>query len=273
MARLLDHGGWVQLASGIYSIAAPTAKTWLWGGLLYGGQGAVITGRWALAQRGIMTNPAYPIEIYSSQERRNTQRWYMRRGIRRGYGDMSLAATEVALLDEWPHLDEEQFVTLISEALFRRATSPQRLLRAVEASYRIPRRAQLLAALHDVGVGARSPLEVDYLRRVERAHSLPVGKRQLRTTTGFVDVGYEEYGVIVELDGRKGHTGHGAFRDLYRDNANASCGVMTLRYGYWDVRRQPCAVADQVGAVLQSRGWAGIVGCAKHRSRFNLYSG
>ena len=32
------------------------------------------------------------------------------------------------------------------------------------------------------------------------------------------DVDYEEYGLLVELDGRRGHDGAGRFRDMNRDN-------------------------------------------------------
>lgn len=44
-----------------------------------------------------------------------------------------------------------------------------------------------------------------------------------------------DYGLLIELDGRIGHTGDGRFRDMRRDNAAATDGLATLRYGWHDV--------------------------------------
>jgi hypothetical protein len=44
---------------------------------------------------------------------------------------------------------------------------------------------------------------------------------------------------------------------VYRDNAAAALGLVTLRYSWADVTLRPCWVAEQVGQVLASRGWPG----------------
>ena len=111
-------------------------------------------------------------------------------------------------------------------------------------------------------------MELDYLRDVERAHGLPKGRRQryrggLRYRT---DVGYDQWGVLVELDGRLGHEGEGRVRDLRRDNDFALRSLTTLRYGWYDTAYRPCLVARQVGAVLTSRGWPGpLLRCRRCR--------
>ncbi|WP_255556377.1 DUF559 domain-containing protein [Tessaracoccus palaemonis] len=64
---------------------------------------------------------------------------------------------------------------------------------------------------------------------------------------------------MVELDGRLGHTGQGAFRDATRDNLHATAGWVTLRFGWADVSRDPCKVARLVASVLGARGWAGVM--------------
>ena len=76
---------------------------------------------------------------------------------------------------------------------------------------------------------------------------------------------YEQFGVIIELDGRAGHEGvRPAFRDLERDNAHAEHNLITLRYGSADVRGKPCEVAAQVATALRSRGWTGVyAGCPR----------
>jgi hypothetical protein len=61
----------------------------------------------------------------------------------------------------------------------------------------------------------------------------------------------------VELDGRRFHPGEHRDLDVARDNHAAATGASTLRYGWADVTRQPCAVAAQVHAALAERGYAG----------------
>jgi hypothetical protein len=107
--------------------------------------------------------------------------------------------------------------------------------------------------------GAESPLEVTYLRDVERARGLPPGARQI-SHTGLPycsDVSYEKYLLLVELDGRVGHLDTGRFRDMERDNQFALRHYLTLRYGWFDVVHRPCQVAGQVAAALVNRGWTG----------------
>ena len=110
--------------------------------------------------------------------------------------------------------------------------------------------------LDDVAVGAESALELLYLRDVERPHGLPVGSRQMsRLGLRYCsDVGYDEYRILVELDGQDGHAGTGRFRDMRRDNRFAARHHTTLRFGFFDVVNHPCAVAGLVWSVLADRG-------------------
>ena len=66
---------------------------------------------------------------------------------------------------------------------------------------------------------------------------------------------YDEFAVIVELDGRLGHEGEGRFRDMNRDNQHALLDELTLRYGYFDVSSRACAVAYQVYRAIVRRGF------------------
>jgi very-short-patch-repair endonuclease len=142
-------------------------------------------------------------------------------------------------------------------AVQARRTTPQRILRAAESRHFMGRRRLLRSILDDVRVGVRSPIEHDYLHKVERAHNLPQGRRQSGRRNTEVDVLYEEYRLIVELDGRLGHQGMGRFRDMRRDNAATTDGLATLRYGKADVVGVACDVADEVGRNLMLRGWEG----------------
>lgn len=152
-------------------------------------------------------------------------------------------------------------VGLLTSGCQRRLTTPARILAASERRKKIAWRALLREVLHDVAEGAESALEVRYLRDVERAHGLPRGTRQVVVVSAGCrqsdDVHYEEFGVVVELDGIAYHDGDQVFRDMARDNATAVRKQIALRYGWRDVFGRPCVTAEQVGTVLQQRGWKG----------------
>ena len=110
------------------------------------------------------------------------------------------------------------------------------------------------ADLHELIVAAaggdHSVLEFRYHRDVERAHGLPEPARQVPFVTtagrrGRRDRVYEEYGVVVELDGRLAHPGENQWKDKARDNAAAAVGQQSLRYGWIHVRWQACATAAE----------------------------
>jgi hypothetical protein len=156
----------------------------------------------------------------------------------------------------------EDAVALVLDSCRQRRTTPQRLLAELDRLPRLRRRALLIEVLRDAAGGTESFLEYVYLHKVERAHGLPTAARQVRAdgSHGVVyrDTQYEEYGVIVELDGRAGHEAAGArWRDMSRDNAALMEAKLTLRFGYQLVG-DPCAAAAQVAQVLHSRGWRGV---------------
>lgn len=104
--------------------------------------------------------------------------------------------------------------------------------------------------------------KVRYHRDVERAHGLPEPSRQVPFTApagrrGFRDRVYEEYGVVVELDGRLAHPAENQWKDKARDNAAAAEGQQSLRYGWISVRRKACVTAVEVARVLNLHGWDG----------------
>jgi len=148
----------------------------------------------------------------------------------------------------------------VTLAVQRRRTTARRLRQALGARERHPRRRLIEGLLRDVAVGAQSPLEVTYLRDVERAHGLSAlvsRQRPSRDGRAQRDVWYDDFGVVVELDGRLGHTGLGAFRDMDRDNLASLDGLLTLRSGAADLHGRPCSIAAQVARALRQRGWDG----------------
>lgn len=116
--------------------------------------------------------------------------------------------------------------------------------------------------LCDVGDGALCVLEHAYLTRVERAHRLPRGRRQ-KPDPGeggsvYRDVEYEEFALVVELDGRLWHQGfRRRNKDMERDLGATLLGRQSIRVGWAQSVETPCRTAGKIGQLLQLRGWAG----------------
>ena len=274
--RLVRDGVLAVLSHGVYrSTSAPvTAAQWGWAARLVGGPGSAIGGWRALELAGLAAESLAGRGRPTSAPALVTDVW-LPRGARlrpRGgftfridgsgrlahtMGTLPRIRAEDAVLDVGSQLDLDAWVELLSTGARSGIFSPTSVRTRLDARrrwYRLP----LHRAVLDDLAGIESTLEFVYLRDVERAHGLPVGRRQAsllaRTRS---DVSYDEYDTLIELDGRLGHEGPGAFRDLRRDNAHAMTGVFTLRYGSVDIRGRPCAVAAQVSVRLRSRGWSG----------------
>jgi hypothetical protein len=164
---------------------------------------------------------------------------------------------ESTVLDLADVRDAGNVVEIVTTAVQRRLTTVKRLRQDLDARVRHRHRALLHDLLADVAAGAESPIELRYLRDVERPHGLPKGSRQ-QSRSGLpymTDVDYKEFGLIVELDGRAGHEGIGQFRDMHRDNRHVLVDATTLRFGHYDLGSRPCAAAFQVYCVLAGRGY------------------
>lgn len=157
--------------------------------------------------------------------------------------------------------DDFAAIATLADAVQSRRTTPERMLRALEGRRRLRRRSFLQAALSDIADGTNSALEHAYLIRVERAHALPRPLRQHRPRGGnvFRDLDYAEFGLVVELDGGGFHDDAVARdADLERDLiAKVADGRDTVRLGWGQVVRRPCATAYSVATLLRARGWTG----------------
>lgn len=143
------------------------------------------------------------------------------------------------------------------------ATRPERIERALARRARVSGRPMIVGMLTDLRTGACSVLERGYLNLVERPHGLPRGTRQLTTTaTGRrtdKDVHYEDYGLVVELDGRAIHDHPAAWDDdARRDLAElATTDARTARVTYGLVFREHCVTGLRIARILQRGGWEG----------------
>jgi hypothetical protein len=267
--RMLREGWWRHLARGIYQ-TAPTDPTWnglAWAGVLIGGDRARLGPEASGFLHNLVDEAPRPIDVLvpvgcSARVGGDWRFSRERPGARsaRSVNDPARLTVEDTVLDLSAIASEGDLVGLLTAAVQRRKTTPRRLLTAMNERSRYKHRKLVTDILGDVAAGAESPLEMRYLHDVERPHGLPCGDRQ-RSRRGlpyWTDVGYDEYQVLVELDGRKGHEGVGRFRDMKRDNRFALVEWITLRYGWYDVVDRPCVVAFEVASALAARGWNGL---------------
>ena len=271
LGRLSRSGEWQRLGQGVF-LTTPGPVPWeasAWAGVLLGGDQARLGPASSGHLHGLVTPAPDPVDVLVpfekgvrvrgpwtfSRERRGT------RSARTTGSPPRLLATDT-VLDLGSACGEGELVDLVIRATAQRVVTAASLATALAHRSRHPHPRLLETLLTDVAEGTESQLELSYLREVERAHGLPEGKRQ-RCRGGLrhrTDVGYDDYGLLVELDGRLGHDGAGRFRDMRRDNEFTLRALLTLRYGWFDVVDRPCEVAFQVWTVAAGRGWTEAFG-------------
>lgn len=266
--RLCAQDQWRRLGRGVLLTTAsePSWLAWAWAGVLLGGDQARL-GPESSAHLWGLRPAVSPVDVLVPYARGCTAAgpWVFRRERptarpARSTGSPPRLAAADTLLELAAGATEREVVALVTRAAQQRLVTAPRLLADLSERRAHPQRKLLVELLGDVEEGVESGLELHYLRDVERAHGLPKGRRNryrggLRYRT---DVGYDDYLLLVELDGRLGHEGEGRFRDYRRDNDFAVRSLMTLRYGWYDVVDLPCEVAFQVAPVLMARGWDGV---------------
>jgi very-short-patch-repair endonuclease len=267
----LRSGAWRRLHAGVYvTFTGPVPRAAeLWGAVLAGGRGAILSHDSAAELNGLLDEPAPLIHVTVPVHRMPRSvsgiRWHL--SVRAGPARHPTRLPPQTTVDDTV-LDLTQSavgrpgaVSWVVRACARRLTTVDRLRVAFAGRPKLRYREQLSAVLADVAAGCHSSLELRYLNDVERGHRLPAGQRQtIRARPGgrwYDDVHYVDYGTVVEVDGGEAHPDDAHARDRRRDNAGAVAGLSTLRYGPAEILGQPCETARQVVAVLQRNGWSG----------------
>ncbi len=271
--RLVDSGRWRRLHKGVFQISAepPGISARMWAAHLTLGPLSVAAGAAAGHHWGMLDG-----EHPSGRPVRMLLEDSIRRGapgieVRRVQDPLARAhpsrrppvlTVEHAVLDLVAIASSDsEAVEVVLRSCRLRLTTPDRILRTMRTLLRVRRRRLIESVCADSRDGLTSPLEIRYHRNVVVPHGLPHGRgqapaRSRDSSTAYRDILYEEYGVIVELDGRLGHEAESeVFRDQGRDNAATLTGAATLRFGWMAVGGQPCPVAAQVAALLHLRGW------------------
>lgn len=265
-------GWWRPVHRGVYVTFTGTSgrSTQLWAALLGAGQGAVLSHQTAAELHRLTDRPSDSIHVTVPWQRRieAVSGVSLHRSKRAGelvlrYSNPPRTGVEETVLDlTQTAATFDDVCGWVTRALARDLTDEARLLKAMQHRTKLRWRADLRELVTAAAGGDHSVLEFRYHRDVEQAHGLPPSERQVPFAkpggrTGRRDRLYREYTVVVELDGRLAHPVENQRQDKARDNAAAVDGLQSLRYGWTDVRRQPCATAAEVARVLRNHGWRG----------------
>jgi hypothetical protein len=266
-------GRWQRLYEGVYAtFSGPVPRqAQLWAAVLYAGAGAVLSHETAAEFQRLVDRPASHIHLTLPSARQVAEQEGLK--IRRSrtllpdrrfppgvLPQTFVDDTLLDLVDQAETIDE--VCALVTRAFGRRLTSEGRLRATANLRKRLRWRTDLDALITEAARGTHSLLEHRYDRDVERAHGLPASKRQAPYTKpgggkGFRDRLYQEYGVLVELDGAAAHQEENRWADRDRDNHAATQRKQTLRFGWRHVRHETCRTAAMTATVLMNHGWQG----------------
>jgi hypothetical protein len=277
LSWFVSSGRWVRVLPGVFvtHVGPQRELVRVWTAVLYCGPLAAAGAATALWLHGVLDRPPSTVTVCVPTGRRVRAQAGMvvvrrRRieGLTHPTGAPPRLRLEEALLDAAAlEVRPQEVVSLVVHATQRRLTTARRLRACLTGRRGHRWRALLDAALADVTDGVQSLLEAEYARRVERAHGLPRGLRNVAEGESgrrrYRDVRYDPWRLVVELDGQQAHPIDEPFRDMHRDNSALLSGRLTLRFGWHDVVADPCAVAGQVNQVLRAAGWGGRpAGCS-----------
>ena len=265
----LRLGNWQRVHPGVYATFSGelSREGQVWAAILYAGPGALASHRTAAELAGLVDEPSSVVHVTVPANRR-VQRQpgiviHLSKTAGKAVHPSRLppqTRIEETVLDLWDATrDLDAAVGWVTRAFGRRLTTQGQLLGALSSRQRIRRRAQLAELMNPDLAGIHSVLEYRYVRDVERPHNFPAATRQAPARLGgrnvYRDTLYEAYKTAVELDGRVAHPGDSRWNDIHRDNAAATAGTSTLRYGWPEVTTTPCDVAAEVAATLAGRGY------------------
>ncbi len=267
--RLVDDRIWTKLDRGLYLLhtGAPSWLSYVYAGLAVAGPDAYTIDATAAALHGLTTERRLPIHVAVSDRRGLEARGWL--AIRRPtrlpsrlvHSGPARPPIHDVVLDMCAASAPGDVAGWIYDAVGSSKTTAAILLATLTDRKRIANRALIHSTLLDVRDGINSHLEYDYVHRVERPHDLPAMTRQfvVPETGKRADGAYEEYRLLIELDGERWHTGQQVFRDRERDNRHSAIGWRSLRFGRRDVHGNPCGIAYDVATYITSGGWSGTM--------------
>jgi RES domain-containing protein len=266
-------GRWRPVHRGVYATFTGSLDRngQLWAAVLYAGKGAVLSHETAAEVHELITGRSSAIHVtipharqvhavdgmtVHRSERAPSARW------RLPPWEIPRTWVEDTIFDLAEDRDLDDVCALVTRAFARKRTSREVMLLMLNQRKRQRWRHEIEELVTEAADGTQSVLEFRYDRDVEQAHGLPRSKRQVAFVKrdgrkGYRDRVYDDYQVIVELDGKQAHPGDMQWADKRRDNEAAVDGHQSLRYSWADVRVDSCGTALQVAEVLRWHGWTG----------------
>jgi len=268
-------GRWKRVRRGVYATFTGQLprEARLWAAIRRAGPGAMLSHETAAEVQGMLDKPAAKIHLTVPYRRRPAQKRPINGVVihrsdqsrPQGLPPWSLPRTRIedTVLDLVAAAHSfDQAYAWVARAVARQLVSKDMLRTALAERSRIRWRAWLKDALADAGDGVQSPLELRYVKDVERAHGLPMAQHQARREIAdkvhYKDNWYPEFRVCVEIDGPAYHQNEQVGRDHRRDNLNlAEDDTRTFRFGPVEVTELACESAAMVAATLRRNGWQG----------------
>jgi hypothetical protein len=271
----LSSGRWKRVRRGVYATFTGQLprEARLWAAIRRAGPGAMLSHETAAEVHGLLDKPSAKIHITVPHRRRPAQKRSIH-GVVIHRSDQSrpqylppwvlprtrIEDTVLDLVVAARGFDEAY--GWVARAIARQRVSKDMLRTALAERSRIRWRSWLTDALADAGDGVQSPLELRYVRDVERAHGLPRAQhqapREIAGKVHYKDNWYPEFRVCVEVDGPAYHQNEQVGRDNRRDNRNlAEDDTRTFRFGPVEVTELACESAAMVAVTLGRNGWQG----------------
>lgn len=157
----------------------------------------------------------------------------------------------------WAVSDRQAATIMAMTVQQRLATGPQ-LLDAQKVISGRTRRAFIKRVALDIADGAQALGELEFTAACRRRGMPEPSRQSLRILDGsraYLDVFFEDYGLVVEIDGAGHLWGLKSLDDNLRDNAVVIDGDRVMRINVVGLRLGEDAFMDQVSAALRS-DWA-----------------
>lgn len=245
---------------------------WHWAAVFEGGSRAMLDGNTALEAAGLtrfssdVLRVSVPMEVKAVRaaglDVRRTRRWseddLATSGVRRTRAPV--AAVRAGL---WAVSDKQAALAVTMTVQQGLATAEQ-IGQALLAVRRDRRRGLLHALVLDLLDGARSLGEVEFAREC-RGRGLPTPSRQtVRRGRGgryYLDVFWDDFGVVVEIDGIHHGWAENVVADALRQNEVTLQQSLVLRLPLLGYRVAPEDFFAQIERALTAAGWSGRAAC------------
>jgi hypothetical protein len=187
---------------------------------------------------------------------RQTRRWAAEDTVATGIPRtrVEVAAVRGAL---WARSDR-QAALLLTMTVQQGLTTAERISVEVLRIRKAPRLAHVRAVLVDLLGGVRSLAELDFASEC-RARGIPEPSRQAirkgRDGRYYLDVHWDTWGVVVEIDGIHHTWATEVVADALRHNSVTLDHDVVLRLPVLGLRVAPDEFFEQISRALQDRGW------------------